>query len=90
MITGGNSGIGKAKAIRFAREGAMVITAALRVEEDEQTLKYEFVNHWMSISWPKGFMFSKISHLASAYLPLLCVLHADDDSANKNQPQWQG
>ncbi len=39
VVTGGSSGIGKATVIRFGREGAMVVIAARRVEEGEQTVK---------------------------------------------------
>ncbi|HEV8129619.1 MAG TPA: SDR family oxidoreductase [Acidobacteriota bacterium] len=38
VITGGNSGIGRAAALAFAREGAKVVLAARRVEEGNETL----------------------------------------------------
>jgi len=37
VVTGGNSGIGRATAIKFAEEGAKVVVAARRVAEGEET-----------------------------------------------------
>ena len=39
LVTGGTSGIGKASAIAFAREGAIVVAAGLNVERGEETVR---------------------------------------------------
>ena len=39
IVTGGNSGIGRATAIALSREGARVIVAARRAVEGEETVR---------------------------------------------------
>ncbi len=39
VVTGGNSGIGKATAFRFAQEGANVVVAARRIQQGEETVE---------------------------------------------------
>lgn len=39
LVTGGSSGIGRATAIAFAREGAKVVVASRRTDEGQETVQ---------------------------------------------------
>ena len=40
LVTGGSSGIGRASAVAFAREGAMVVVSGQNVERGEETVRF--------------------------------------------------
>lgn len=52
LITGGDSGIGRAVAIAFAREGANVVISYLQEEENDA----QETRHWIEEAGQKGFM----------------------------------
>ena len=57
VITGGDSGIGRAVAIAYAREGADVLIAYLNEDEDAaevaRSLRTPAANvYWYAVTWP--------------------------------------
>lgn len=52
MITGGDSGIGRAVALAFAREGADVLFTYLDSEKDEADETARWVEEAAGVPWP--------------------------------------
>ena len=80
LITGGGSGIGKASALAFAREGSKVVVADVNVEGGEQTVRLiqdtggeaTFVRADVSISSDVSDM---VSHAVQTYNGLDCAFN---------------
>ena len=80
LITGGGSGIGKASALAFAREGSKVVVADVNVEGGEQTVRLiqdtggeaTFVRADVSNS---GDVSDMVSHAAQTYNRLDCAFN---------------
>ena len=80
LITGGGSGIGKASALAFAREGSKVVVADVNVEGGEQTVRLiqdtggeaTFVRADVSISSDVSDM---VSHAIQTYNRLDCAFN---------------
>ena len=80
LITGGGSGIGKASALAFAREGSKVVVADVNVEGGEQTVRLiqdtggeaTFVRADVSISSDVSDM---VSHAVQTYNRLDCAFN---------------
>ena len=80
LITGGGSGIGKASALAFAREGSKVVVAAVNVEGGEQTVRLiqdtggeaTFVRADVSNS---GDVSDMVSHAVQTYNRLDCAFN---------------
>ena len=80
LITGGGSGIGKASALAFAREGSKVVVADVNVEGGEQTVRLiqdtggeaTFVRADVSISSDVADM---VSHAVQTYNRLDCAFN---------------